>query len=79
MSWQTSCAQFRAVGSLPMSGFVSEDTLGLEASCCVAFAIAKDKDPHTTGVGVTDQSVHYGYNREENKRRNLRIFFYQTI
>jgi len=29
--------------------------------------------------GVTYQTVHYGYNRNENKRRNLRKFIYQTI
>jgi len=46
---QTICAQFRAVGTLPISGLVSEDTLGLEASYCVAFAIAKEKKPHTIG------------------------------
>ena len=32
MSLQTTCAQFRAIGTLPISGFVSEDMLGLEAS-----------------------------------------------
>jgi len=46
---QTSCAQFRAVETLPISGFVSEDTLGLQASCQVAFAITKEKKPHTIG------------------------------
>jgi len=30
-----------AVGTQAISGFVFEDTLGLEASCRVAFAIAK--------------------------------------
>jgi len=29
--------------------------------------------------GATYQIVHYGYNRKENKRRNLRKFIYQTI
>jgi len=43
------CAQFRAVGTLLTSWFVSEDTLGLEASCRVAFAIAKEKESHTIG------------------------------
>jgi len=40
---------FRAVGTLPILGFVSEGTLGLEAAYCVAFAIAKGKKPHTIG------------------------------
>jgi len=42
MSLQNNFAQFRAVGTLPTSGFVSEDTLGLEVSCHVIFAIAKE-------------------------------------
>jgi len=41
MSVQTDCAQCRVVGTLPISGFISEDTSGLEATCHVAFAIAK--------------------------------------
>ena len=47
MSSPTRCARFHAVGTLPISGFNSEDTLGLEASCRVVFAIAKEKKPHT--------------------------------
>jgi len=36
-----------AVGTLPISEFISEDTIGLEASLCVAFAIKKkQKKPH---------------------------------
>jgi len=46
MSLQTNCSRFRAVGSLPIFGFVSEDAVGLEASSCVAFAIEKEKKPH---------------------------------
>jgi len=42
MSLQTYHAQFRAVGTLPISGLVSEDTLGLEAACRVAFTTAKE-------------------------------------
>jgi len=49
MSWQTYCAQFRVAGTLPISGFISENTLALEASCRVAFAIAKGKKPRTIG------------------------------
>jgi len=49
MSLQTNCAQFRAVGTLHKSGFVSEDMLGLEASCRDVFAIAKENKPHTIG------------------------------
>ena len=42
MSFQTNRAQFRAVRTLSISGFVSEDTWGLEVSCRFAFAIAKE-------------------------------------
>ena len=42
-----------------MSGFVCEDALVLEASCRVAFAIAKET---ACNWGVTYQTVHYGYN-----------------
>jgi len=46
-SLQTKCAQFRAIKTLPLSGFVSENTLGLEASCHFALAMGKRKEPHT--------------------------------
>jgi len=46
---QANCVQFRAVGTLPISGLVSEDTFGLEESYRVAFAIATEKKPHTIG------------------------------
>jgi len=49
MFLQANCLQLRAVGSMPVSGFVSEDVLGLEKSYRVAFAIAKEKKPHTIG------------------------------
>jgi len=49
MSWQTNCTPFRAVGTLPIAGFVSKGTLGLEASYRIAFAIAKEKKSHTIG------------------------------
>jgi len=49
MSLQTDCVQFRAVGTLAIPGFVSEDMLGLEVSCRVAFAITKKKKPHAIG------------------------------
>jgi len=39
----SNCAHFRAVGTLPRLGFVFEDTLGLEVSYCISFAIAKGK------------------------------------
>ena len=57
VSLQTSCAHFLAVGTLSISGFVSENT-GLEASCRVAFAIAKDT---AYSWGVTYQTVDHGY------------------
>jgi len=44
---QANCVQFRGVGTLPISGLVSEDTFGLEESYRVAFAIANEKKPHT--------------------------------
>jgi len=47
MSLQTYHTQFRAVGTLPISGFVPEDTLGLEVPYRIAFAIAKEKKTHT--------------------------------
>jgi len=46
---QIICAQFHAVGTLPMSGFVSEDMLELEVSYHVVFAIAEEKKTHTIG------------------------------
>jgi len=49
MSMPTNRAQFRAVGSLPISGSTSEDTLGLEASCRVVFATVKEKKTRTIG------------------------------
>jgi len=49
MSAQTNCVQCRSVGTLLISGFVSEDTLKLKASYRVAFAIAKENIPHTIG------------------------------
>jgi len=48
MSLQNNCTPFHAVGALPVSGFLSEDALGLEAFCRVAFAVAKEK-PRTDG------------------------------
>jgi len=57
MSLQTYPVQFRAVGTLPISGFVSEDTLGLEAACRVAFATAKKR----IQLG---SDLPYGYNRK---------------
>jgi len=54
MSLQTNCAQIRTEGNLPISGFVSEDRLGLEASCHVAFEIVKEEKPHTIGEWLTE-------------------------
>jgi len=42
MSLQTNCSRFRAVETLAILGLTSENTLGLVASYCVAFAIAKE-------------------------------------
>jgi len=44
MSLQTKCARFHSVGTLPILGFVSEDTLLLEESYRVAFTTAKEKN-----------------------------------
>jgi len=41
MSLQTNCSRVCAVETLPILGFASEDTLGLVADYCIAFAIAK--------------------------------------
>jgi len=40
---------FCVVGTLHILEFVSEDTLGLEAFCFVAFSIAKENKPYTIG------------------------------
>jgi len=76
MSLQTDSVQFRVVGTLPKSGFVSKGTLRLEASCRAAFAIAKE---NAYNWGVTYQTIHYGYNRKEDKRRNSRKLIHQNI
>jgi len=55
MALRTSCAQFPAAETLPVSGFVSEDTLELETPCRVAFAITQGKKPHKLGG---DLSIH---------------------
>jgi len=47
-----------AVGTLPMLGFVSEDTVGLEASSCVAFTIKNTKET-ACNLGMTYHNVHY--------------------
>jgi len=49
MSLQANCSRFCAVETLPILGFASEDTLGLVASYCVAFAIAKENKTHAIG------------------------------
>ena len=43
MSLQTNCARFRAVGILPILGFVSEDTLGLGSILSRCFSNSKRK------------------------------------
>jgi len=70
MSLQTNCAQFHAVGIriLLLSGFVSEDMLGLEASCYAAFAIAKEKKAHTIGEWLTKPHIMDIIEREEKKK-----------
>jgi len=69
MFLQTNCAQFRALGSLPISGFSSENTLGLEASCWVAFAIRKET---AYKWGVIIYSVHHRCNGKQNKKMKLK-------
>jgi len=49
MFLQPNYVKFRAVGILPILGFVFEDTLGLEEFYRAAFALAKEKKPHTIG------------------------------
>ena len=56
------CAQFRVAGTLPISGFVSEDRLELKhLSRC--FRNSKRKET-AYNLGVTFQTVHYGLNRK---------------
>jgi len=57
MSLQANYVQFRAVGTLPIPGFVSEDTLGLEASCRIAFAMATENKPHTIGSDLSNHTL----------------------
>jgi len=57
MSVQSICAQCRSVGILPISRFVSEDTLRLKESYSVAFAIAEENKPHTTGSDLSNSTM----------------------
>jgi len=75
MPLQTNCAQFRAVGTA-YTRVVSDDMSGLEASCHVAFAIAKEKKTRTIWERLTKPYTR-AY-RKENKINNLRILFIKT-
>jgi len=50
MSLQTNCTQFRAVGTLPVSGFVSEDTLGLGSILSRCFLLLAKENTHNWGM-----------------------------
>jgi len=69
---ETNYAQFRAVGTLSILGFVPQDTLGLEVPYRIAFEIAKEKNAYS--LGMTFQTVRYGCSRKENKRNNFFLF-----
>ena len=77
MSLQTNCAQFRAAGTLPTSGFISEDTLWLEASCRVAFVIAKGKIPHTTGEWLIKLHAMNVIEKRTNEEISENVFIKQ--
>jgi len=74
MFLQPNYVQFRAVGILPVLGFVFEDRIGRTLSSC--FCTSKRKET-AYNRGVTYQAEHCGYNRKENKRRNklIKIIF----
>ena len=67
MSVQTNCAQCRAVGTLPISGFISEDTSALEATCHVAFAIAKGNRIQL-GSDFSNSTMWIQSKREQKKK-----------
>jgi len=72
MSLQTTCAQVRAAVALLISGFVSENTLALEASCRVAFATAKGKKPHAIGEGLMNPyTIDVIENRTKRKVKKI--------
>jgi len=58
MSLQNNCSRFRTVGTLLISGFFSEDTVGLEASLCVALTTKRTKET-ACNLGMTYQTVRY--------------------
>jgi len=73
MSLQTN----RAVATLSIPLLVSGDTLGLEASCRVVFAIAKKETAYN--CGVTYPTQHSGYNRKKQQEKKLKKIIYKTI
>ena len=76
MSVQTNCAQCRAVGTLPISGFISEDTSALEATCHVAFAIAKGNRIQL-GSDFSNSTMWIQSKREQKKK--LKKMYLSTI
>jgi len=61
MSLQNNCSRFRVVGTLPISGFVSEDIIGLEASLLRCFYNEKKTKETACNLGMTYQTVRYEY------------------
>ena len=73
MSLQTNCSRFCAVETLPIFRFVSDDTIGLEASSCVAFTIEKEKKRMQFENDLTNrtQLLWWNWFVEKNKKANL--------
>ena len=67
-----------AVGTLPISELISEHTIGLEASLCVAFAIKKNKRNRMQfGNDLSNRTLLIWWNFfvEKNKRETLERLF----
>jgi len=79
MSLQSNCAQFRAVGTPPISGFILIYRHITIESILPRFFHNSEREETAYICGVTYPTVYNGYNQKENKRRNLRKFIYQTI
>jgi len=80
MSLQTNCSRFRAVRTLPIFGFVSEDMIGLEASSCVALAIEKEKRnlmQFKNALSNRTLLIWWNWYVEKNKKRKFGKIIYQ--
>jgi len=73
ISLLTKLVRFRAAGTLPTLGFVSERQSGLEATYRVAFRKAKE-NRIDSGNDLTNRTlwIFWNWSIEQNKRRSLR-------